>query len=72
MLESNQKIIQLCTMYHYNKLNKVLRNKGDCKLLDTLSDGTSGGIEENAITIEICRHLVDDWILVKEDQIMEA
>ncbi|CAD8084243.1 unnamed protein product [Paramecium primaurelia] len=53
-------------MYH------ILRNKEDYKLLDTLSDGTSGGVEENAITIEICKHLVDDWILVKEDQILDA
>ncbi|CAD8093524.1 unnamed protein product [Paramecium sonneborni] len=50
----------------------ILRNKSDQKLLETLSDGTSGGVEENAITIEICRHLVDDWILVKEDQIRDA
>ncbi|CAK87312.1 unnamed protein product (macronuclear) [Paramecium tetraurelia] len=50
----------------------ILRNKGEYKLLDTLSDGTSGGVEENAITIEICKHLVDDWVLVKEDQILEA
>lgn len=49
-----------------------MRNKEDYKLLDTLSDGTSGGVEENAITIEICKHLVDDWILVKEDQILDA
>jgi threonine dehydratase len=37
--------------------------------LDTISDGTSGGVEEDAITIEICRELVDDWILVKEEHI---
>lgn len=35
----------------------------------TLSDGNAGGVEEGAITFELCRELVDDWIEVTEDQI---
>src|SRR5579883_1728497 len=35
----------------------------------TLSDGTAGGIAKNAITFEVCRELVDEFILVSEDEI---
>ena len=38
-------------------------------VLPTLSDGTVGGIEEGAITFDICRQYVDDWVLVSEDEI---
>ena len=38
----------------------------------TLSDGTAGGIEPGAITFELCRALVDDWVLVSEDEIAAA
>ena len=39
---------------------------------DTLSDGTAGSIEPGSITFELCRELVDDWILVSEDAISAA
>lgn len=47
------------------------------KILDmaskpTLSDGTAGGIEPGAITFDLCRALVDDYVLVSEDDIKEA
>lgn len=38
----------------------------------TLSDGTAGGIEANAITFDWCRELVDDFVLVDEVAIAEA
>ena len=38
----------------------------------TLSDGTAGGIEAEAITFELCRHLVDEFVLVSENQIAQA
>ncbi len=38
----------------------------------TLSDGTAGGIEVDAITFGICRDLVDDYQVVTEEQIAEA
>ncbi|MDH3531448.1 MAG: threonine/serine dehydratase [Gammaproteobacteria bacterium] len=38
----------------------------------TLSDGTAGGIEAGAITFELCRSLVDDFVLVSETQIAAA
>ncbi|XP_052211938.1 L-threonine dehydratase catabolic TdcB-like [Dreissena polymorpha] len=40
--------------------------------LATLSDGTSGDIEDGSITFEPCRRYVDDWILVDEHQIADA
>ena len=47
------------------------------KILDlpsepTLSDGTAGGIEADAITFDICRDITDEYLLVSEEQIAEA
>jgi len=42
------------------------------QILPTLSDGTAGGIEEGAITLDPCRHYVDDWVLVDEVEIQES
>ncbi|MGI9221080.1 MAG: threonine/serine dehydratase [Woeseiaceae bacterium] len=38
----------------------------------TLSDGTAGGIEAAAITFELCRDLIDEFLLVSEDEIAAA
>ncbi len=38
----------------------------------TLSDGTAGGIEADAITFDICREIADDYVVVSEEQIAEA
>jgi threonine dehydratase len=38
----------------------------------TLSDGTAGGIEPGAVTFELCRALVDEWVLVDEGEIAAA
>lgn len=38
----------------------------------TLSDGTAGGIEQEAITFDLCRDTIDDYLLVSEDGIIEA
>jgi len=35
----------------------------------TLSEGTAGGIEKGSITFEICRDLVDEWVVVEEKEI---
>jgi threonine dehydratase len=40
--------------------------------LPTLSDGTAGGIEQDSVTFELCRTLVDDWIEIPEDEIARA
>ncbi len=44
----------------------------EMEMRDTLSDGTAGGVEEGAITLDFCRELVDDWILVSETEIEDA
>jgi threonine dehydratase len=38
----------------------------------TLSDGTAGGFERDAITFDLCRNLIDDFVLVSEEEIAEA
>jgi len=38
----------------------------------TLSDGTAGGIEAGAITFDICRDVVDKFVVVSEKQIAHA
>ncbi len=38
----------------------------------TLSDGTAGGIEPGAITFDLCREIVDDYVLVDEPEIAAA
>ena len=38
----------------------------------TLSHGTAGGIEEDAITYEYCKSLVDEWVVIPEENIREA
>ncbi len=38
----------------------------------TLSDGTAGGIEPGAITFELCRKVVDDFVTVDESEIAAA
>lgn len=38
----------------------------------TLSDGTAGGIEPEAITFELCCELIDEFVLVSEAQIAAA
>lgn len=47
------------------------------KILDlpsdkTLSDGTAGGIEAGAITFDLCRELVDEFVVVSEADIAAA
>lgn len=47
------------------------------KILDlpsarTLSDGTAGGVEAGAITFDLCRQIVDEFVLVGEQAIAAA
>jgi threonine dehydratase len=44
----------------------------EIETLPTLSDGTAGGIEPDAITFEVCQRLVDRWLLVSEEEIAAA
>ena len=38
----------------------------------TFSDGTAGGLEDDTITFDICRELVDEWVDVTEVDIARA
>ena len=40
--------------------------------LETLSDSTAGPVEDQSITIDLCRALIDQWILVEEADISAA
>jgi threonine dehydratase len=40
--------------------------------LPTLSDATAGGVEENAITFELCRALIDNYVTATEEEIKTA
>ncbi|NAS32514.1 pyridoxal-phosphate dependent enzyme [Flavobacteriaceae bacterium R38] len=41
-------------------------------VLDTISDASAGGIEEGAITYEICKELISDFELIEEEAIKKA
>jgi len=41
----------------------------DIESLPTLSDGTAGGVEPGAITFDMCRELIDEYVSVTEDEI---
>ena len=55
-------------MYESVRQGKIV----DMDSLPTLSDGTSGGIEKDSLTFDICRRCVDDFVLVSEDEIKNA
>lgn len=44
----------------------------DLPSLPTLSDSTAGGVEPGAITFDLCRTFVDDYITVTEEEIRES
>ena len=50
------------------KADKII----DMDIKPTLSDGTAGGIEPDAITFDICKKYVDDYVLVTETEIKKA
>lgn len=55
-------------MYESVKAGKIIHEES----LDTLSDGTAGGIESGSVTFPLCRDLVDEWVLVEEEEIAQA
>ncbi len=55
-------------MYASVKAGKIL----DIPSLPTISDGTAGGVEKDAITFGFCSRLVNEWVLVSEDEIKSA
>ncbi len=57
-----------CVMFRSLEAGRLL----DLPSEATLSDGTAGGVEPESITFELCRMLVDEWILVPEEEIAAA
>ncbi len=53
-------------MYECIKAGKVI----DVPEKPTLSDGTAGGIDHDSITFEICKNLIDDYVLTSEEEIL--
>lgn len=60
--------INSCVLYESVKADRILPLPSK----PTLSDGTAGGIEAGAITFDLCRQLVDDYVLVSEEEIKAA
>lgn len=56
-------------MYHSVLAGKI---RSDVVEAPTLSDGTAGGIEANALTLPLCTALVDEWVCVGEAGIASA
>lgn len=55
-------------MAHSVKAGRILEMESG----STLSDGTAGGLEPGSATFDLCRALVDDWMLVSEEEISDA
>jgi threonine dehydratase len=60
--------INSCVMYESINAGEIL----DIESLPTISDGTAGGIEAGAMTFDLCRRHVDDFILLEEEEIVAA
>jgi len=55
-------------MYHSLQAGEIL----DLPSHPTISDGTAGGIDKEALTFPICQALVDEFVLLKEEEILAA
>jgi len=55
-------------MYESVLAGKIL----DLKSEHTLADGTAGGVESNSKTFPIIQSVIDEWVLLKELEILDA
>ena len=55
-------------MYHSVQAGRIVEEVSR----PTLSDATAGGIEPDSVTLELCRRCVDDFVLIKEEEIEAA
>ncbi|MFX0087176.1 MAG: threonine/serine dehydratase [Candidatus Hodarchaeota archaeon] len=55
-------------MYESVKSGKIIEMESK----PTLSDGTAGGIEPNAITFDLCQRFIDKFIIVNEEEIKDG
>ena len=54
-----------CVMYESLNAGRIL----DLPSKQTLSDSTAGGVEEGSITFDICKEIIDNFVLVTEKDI---
>lgn len=57
-----------CVMTESIRAGRIL----DIPSQPTISDGTAGGIEQGSVTFDICRRVVDEFILAPEEAIKQA
>jgi threonine dehydratase len=55
-------------LHHSVRAGRIL----EMESLPTLSDGTAGAVERDAITLDLCRTYVDRYLLVSEEEIRDA
>lgn len=51
------------------RAGRILESGRHVPFEPTLADAVAGGVEEGALTLELCAGLVDDWVLLDEDEI---
>jgi len=56
---------EMALSIRYNKYTTV-------EIIETLSDGSAGAFEENSITYELCKQLVDEFFIINENDIAKT
>lgn len=44
----------------------------DMPLEDSVAEGLHGGLEQGSVSFDICRELIDDWVILEEKDILSA
>jgi len=44
----------------------------DMPLEDSVAEGLHGGLEQGSVSFDICRTLIDDWVILEEEEILSA
>lgn len=55
-------------MYECVKRGEIL----DMPLEDSVAEGLHGGLERGSVSFDICRTLIDDWVILEEEEILAA
>jgi threonine dehydratase len=55
-------------MYECVKEGKII----DIPLKESIAEGLHGGLEKGSITFDICKDLIDNWIIVEEEDILKS
>ncbi len=51
------------------RAGRLLESGRDVPFEPTLADAVAGGVEDGAMTFDLCAELVDEWVLLDEDEI---